>query len=87
MPVTHDSEDGRTGTAVKGQVKEVLGAVTGDRRVEAEGKVEQQVADPEAPETEESDEAVHHAERAVRQTHDELPGDSVEAEAEGPLGT
>jgi uncharacterized protein YjbJ (UPF0337 family) len=69
----------------KGEVKEVLGAVTGDRRVEAEGRVEQQVANPDTPESEESDAAVGQAERDVREDHHDVPGAS--ADEDGPLGT
>ncbi|MDQ1392697.1 MAG: hypothetical protein QOF30_1674 [Acidimicrobiaceae bacterium] len=74
-----------TAKNVKGEVKEVLGAVTGDRRVEAEGRVEQQVADPDAPQSNESDAAVGHAERDVREDHHDVPG--APADEDGPLGT
>ncbi len=79
-----DSRDGG-GKTVKGGVKEVLGAVTGDRRVEAEGRLEQRVADPGAPESEESDEAVRRQEESVRQAHHDV-ADSA-GESDGPLGT
>ncbi|MDQ1357962.1 MAG: hypothetical protein QOF20_1763 [Acidimicrobiaceae bacterium] len=74
-----------TAKNAKGEVKEVLGAVTGDRRVEAEGRVEQQVADPEAPQSDESDAAVGQAERDVREDHHDVPG--APADEDGPLGT
>jgi uncharacterized protein YjbJ (UPF0337 family) len=51
----------------KGAVKEVLGAVTGDRQVEAEGRAEQ---DEPTPTEQKVDEEV----RAVREDHhDVLP--------------
>ena len=62
----------------KGEVKEVLGAVTGDRRVEAEGRVEQKADDV-------SSDAVAEEQREVQRDHhdraDSSPG------REGPLGT
>jgi len=78
-------QDTDTKTSVKGQVKEVLGAVTGDRAVEAEGRVEQQVADPSSPVDDESDDAVRHEELAARQAHGDLPLDGPVADS--PLGT
>ena len=71
--------------STKGELKEALGAVTGDRHVEAEGRVEQKVADPRAPESEESDETVRNEEEAVRGTHGEIP--TGRGEDSGPLGT
>jgi uncharacterized protein YjbJ (UPF0337 family) len=69
----------------KGVLKEALGAATGDRHVEAKGRVEQKIADPQAPERDESDETVGEEERAVRAAHKEIPtGDGDES---GPLGT
>jgi len=53
----------------KGTVKEVLGAVTGDRQVEAEGRAEQ---DEPTPSEQKVDEEV----RVVREDHhDVLPED------------
>jgi uncharacterized protein YjbJ (UPF0337 family) len=83
---TTDDSGGKT-TSVKGEVKEVLGAVTGDRRVEASGRVEQQVADPETPVDEESDDLVSREEQAVRQVHGELPDGGDATDTTGPLGT
>jgi uncharacterized protein YjbJ (UPF0337 family) len=74
-----------SGKAAKGAVKEVVGAVTGDRRVEAEGRVEQKVADPEAPESDQSAATIRKEERAVRGTHDDIA--TGEGDDSGPLGT
>lgn len=69
----------------KGEIKEVLGAVTGDRQVEAEGRVEQRVADPDNPVAAVSDPAIDAEERAVKKDHHDLPvGDP---QRRGPLGT
>jgi len=73
-----------TAQKAKGDVKEVLGAVTGDRRVEAEGRVEQQAADADAPGETITDGAVHREERDVKKDHHDTPGAGA---AEGPLGT
>ncbi|HEX3542007.1 MAG TPA: CsbD family protein [Acidimicrobiales bacterium] len=62
----------------KGEVKEVLGAVTGDRRVEAEGRVEQQADDL-------TDEAVAKEQQEVQRDHHDRADSSPERE--GPLGT
>jgi uncharacterized protein YjbJ (UPF0337 family) len=86
--VENDDDGGHGGDTakhVKGEVKEVLGAVTGDRRVEAEGRVEQRVADPGAPEDDVSDTAVGDQEGSVRQAHHDVAADA--APSEGPLGT
>jgi uncharacterized protein YjbJ (UPF0337 family) len=77
--------DDDSGKSAKGEVKEVLGAVTGDRHMEAEGRVEQRVADPDAPEGEENEAAVAREERLVRQDHNDVPGGS--SNSDGPLGT
>ncbi|MDQ6617925.1 MAG: CsbD family protein [Actinomycetota bacterium] len=73
-----------TGKRVKGEVKEVVGAVTGDRGTEAAGRAEQRVADPQEPEQEETDESVRRQAHAVRQDHHDVP---AESDREGPLGT
>ncbi len=80
-----DSAERGSGKSVKGEVKEVLGAVTGDRRVEAEGRVAQRVADPATPEGQESEDAVRRQEREVRQVHNDVPAGGTEDD--GPLGT
>ena len=54
-----------------GKVKEVVGWATGDREVEAKGRVEQEVADPGRPEAEVTEEAVAGEKAEVRQEHDE----------------
>ncbi len=54
-----------------GRAKEVVGWATGDREVEAEGRVEQHVADPSDPATEVSDEAVADEGLEVREDHRE----------------
>jgi uncharacterized protein YjbJ (UPF0337 family) len=79
-----DAEDGgrvETAKQAKGEVKEVLGAVTGDRQVEAEGRVEQKAADGSAP----ADTGVRQEEREVREEHHDVPGGP--AADDGPLGT
>jgi uncharacterized protein YjbJ (UPF0337 family) len=53
----------------KGAVKEVLGAVTGDRQVEAEGRAEQEQPSPDSG-------TVEAEVQAVREDHhDVIPGD------------
>ena len=56
----------------KGKAKEVVGWATGDRRVEAEGRVEQKVADSPADVTEK---AVDEETDAVREEHGEFDPD------------
>lgn len=74
-----------SGKSLKGEVKEVLGALTGDRQVEAEGRVAQRVADPRTAESEGSDAAVREQERQVRQAHKDVPAPG--SDDDGPLGT
>jgi uncharacterized protein YjbJ (UPF0337 family) len=83
----HDTGSGDTGKKLKGEVKEVLGAVTGDRQVEAKGRVEKRVADPAAPEDHETGEEVGRQVDEVRRTHHDLPAGGGEHDGEGPLGT
>jgi uncharacterized protein YjbJ (UPF0337 family) len=79
-----DQDDtGDTAKKVKGDVKEVLGAVTGDRRVEATGRAEQRVADADDP-AERTDDATVEEEHAVRRAHGDL---SDGGQADTPLGT
>lgn len=73
-----------TAQKAKADVKEVVGAVTGDRRVEAEGRAEQRAADADAPLDSVTDDAVHQEERDVKKEHHDMPGGGA---AEGPLGT
>jgi uncharacterized protein YjbJ (UPF0337 family) len=58
---------------VMGEVKETVGAVTGDRRVEAEGRAEKRAADPRDPLDEVTDEVVERETHEVRQQHDDIP--------------
>jgi uncharacterized protein YjbJ (UPF0337 family) len=74
----------KTGAEKKGELKEVLGAVTGDRRVEAEGRVEQKVADPGTPAETVTDDEVSSEERDVKKDHHDVAADGSR---EGPLGT
>ncbi len=52
-------------------IKEVAGYLTGDRRVEAKGRVEERVADPGDPLSVETDENVHEEELEVRRERGE----------------
>jgi hypothetical protein len=58
------------------KAKEVAGWATGDREVEAKGRVEQEVADPERPESDVTEEEVSREQRQVRREHDEYDGDT-----------
>jgi uncharacterized protein YjbJ (UPF0337 family) len=58
------------------KAKEVAGWATGDREVEAKGRVEQEVADPERPESDVTEEEVGREQRQVRREHDEYDGDT-----------
>ena len=60
------------GNAMKGKVKEIVGAVTGDRRVEAEGRAEEKVARPDLPVDEVTDEVVDEEHEAVRKDHGDI---------------
>jgi uncharacterized protein YjbJ (UPF0337 family) len=73
------------GSEKKGEVKEVLGAVTGDRRVEAEGRVERKVADPGTQTEALTEDAVAREERDVKKDHHDVAADDGSREA--PLGT
>ncbi len=59
-----------------GRAKEVLGWATGDRDVEAEGRVERRVADPSDPTEQVSDSAVEAEQRGVREDHHEYDPDN-----------
>ena len=52
-----------------GKVKEAVGWATGDREVEAEGRVEQKPADPSEPVTEVNEEVMEDERQAVRRDH------------------
>lgn len=87
MRVTRDADQDDTGDVakkVKGDVKEVVGAVTGDRRVEATGRAEQRVADADDPAERTDDATVEDEQDAVRRAHGDLPEGS---QADTPLGT
>ena len=58
-----------------GKAKEVLGYATGDRTVEARGKVEERIADPDAPVDEETPETVDHERHDIRQARGEYQPD------------
>ena len=58
-----------------GKAKEVVGWVTGDRKVEAEGLVEQDVADPDEAVDEATGEAVADKTLEVRREHGEYAPD------------
>jgi uncharacterized protein YjbJ (UPF0337 family) len=60
------------GNAMKGKVKEIVGAVTGDRRVEAEGRAEEKVARPDLPVDEATNEVVDEEHEAVRKDHGDI---------------
>jgi uncharacterized protein YjbJ (UPF0337 family) len=60
------------GKSVKGKIKEVLGALTGDRRVEAEGRAEEKVARPDVPVDEVTDEVVDDEHESVRKDHGDI---------------
>lgn len=60
------------GSTVKGEVEEVLGAVTGDRRVEAEGRAKQRASDPDDPLERVDDDQVDREEDRVRREHHDI---------------
>jgi uncharacterized protein YjbJ (UPF0337 family) len=60
------------GKSVKGKIKEVLGALTGDRRVEAQGRAEEKVARPDVPVDEVTDEVVDDEHESVRKDHGDI---------------
>lgn len=64
-----------------GRVKEILGYATGDRDVEARGRVEQRVADPADPMREVNDRAIVREKYRVRSELDEVHSDAGQAPA------
>ncbi len=60
------------GKSMKGKLKEVLGAVTGDRRVEAQGRAEKKVARPDVPVDAVTDEVVDDEQESVREDHGDV---------------
>ncbi|GAC1383329.1 MAG: hypothetical protein NVSMB4_11320 [Acidimicrobiales bacterium] len=61
-----------------GRAKEVIGWATGDREVEAKGRVEQDVADPDTEVVEATDDAVADEQLAVREQHSEHKPDKLD---------
>ena len=59
----------------KGKAKAIAGSVTGDREVEAEGRVEEQAADPASPVPRVTGEAVAAERRRVRAEHGDIHDD------------
>jgi uncharacterized protein YjbJ (UPF0337 family) len=59
-----------------GRVKELLGYATGDREVEARGRVEQRVGDPAAPLTEINDDLIADEKHHVRSELGDVQSDA-----------
>ena len=55
-----------------GKITEVAGRVTGDREVEAKGRVEQDASDPDDPAAEVTEDAVDEETEAVRRQHHDI---------------
>ena len=64
-----------------GRIKELAGWLTADRRAEAEGIVEQEVADPANPIDEETESVVEEETDLVRERYGELIEPSAEKDA------
>jgi uncharacterized protein YjbJ (UPF0337 family) len=62
----------------KGKIKEAVGWLTADRTAEAEGKTEQEAADPASPVDGVTDDAVAEETDAVREDYGELVDPSEE---------
>ncbi len=56
-----------------GKVTEVVGRVTGDREVEAKGRVEQKAADPSQPVEDVTEDQVEEETEDVRKDHLDVP--------------
>jgi uncharacterized protein YjbJ (UPF0337 family) len=56
-----------------GKVTEVVGRVTGDREVEAKGRVEQKAADPSQPVDDVTEDTVEEEAEDVRKDHRDIP--------------
>jgi uncharacterized protein YjbJ (UPF0337 family) len=56
-----------------GKITEVVGRVTGDREVEAKGRVEQEAADPAASRDDVTEIAVDEETEEVRREHRDIP--------------
>ncbi len=63
----------------KGKVKQIAGFVTGDRKVEAAGRVEQQAADADSPVEEVDETRIADEEQEVRQEHGDVPSGAAPA--------
>jgi uncharacterized protein YjbJ (UPF0337 family) len=55
-----------------GKITEVAGRVTGDREVEAKGRVEQEASDPTEPVDDVSEDTVDDETEAVRREHHDI---------------
>ena len=55
-----------------GKITEVAGRVTGDREVEAKGRVEQEASDPAEPTAEVTEDAVADETQDVRRDHHDI---------------
>ncbi len=55
-----------------GKITEVAGRVTGDREVEAKGRVEQQASDPAEPMADVTEDAVEDETQDVRRDHHDI---------------
>jgi uncharacterized protein YjbJ (UPF0337 family) len=66
----------------KGKVKEAVGWATGDREVEAEGRVEKKSDDPSEPIDEVTGEAMKDERQAVREDHHVEDPDDTDVDAE-----
>ncbi len=64
----------------KGKIKEAAGWLTADRQAEAEGKVEQEAADPASPVDEVTERTVAEETDAVREDYGELvePSEAID---------
>ena len=60
-----------------GKITEVAGRLTGDREVEAKGRVEQDVADPDEPDADVSEEAIESEKQVVRGEHRDIDPEHV----------
>ena len=56
-----------------GKVTEVVGRITGDREVEAKGRVEQEAADPSQPVNQVTEGEVEEEKEEVRREHLDVP--------------
>src|SRR5439155_16480253 len=66
------TDERRTQGKQTGKITEVVGRVTGDREVEAKGRVEQEAADPAEPEEDVTEAAVEEEKEQVRREHRDI---------------